>query len=42
MLQNMIEDLEELNEEDQDLGNLGMCTVQSEVIFIWANCKGVF
>ena len=34
LLQNMIEDLEELNDEDQDLGNLGMCVVQSVVIFI--------
>ena len=34
LLQNTIEDLEELNDEDQDLGNLGKCIVQSEVIFI--------
>ena len=33
LLQNMIEDLE-LNNKDQDLGNLGMCIVRSEVIFI--------
>ena len=32
LLQNMI-DLE-LNNKDQDLGNLGMCIVLSEVIFI--------
>ena len=42
LLQNTIEDLEELNEEDQDLGNLGMCIVRSDVIFIWTNYKDVF
>ena len=30
----MIEDLGELNDKDQNLGNLGMYIVQSEVIFI--------
>ena len=30
----MTEDLEEFNDEDQDLGNLGVCIVRSEVIFI--------
>ena len=39
LLQNMTEDLEEFNDEDQDLGNLGVCIVRSEVIFIWTNCK---
>ena len=34
LLQNMTEDLEEFNDEDQDLGNLGVCIVRSEVIFI--------
>ena len=34
LLQNTIEDLEELNDKDQDLGSLGMCIVRSEVIFI--------
>ena len=34
LLQSMIEDLEELNDDDQDLGNLEMCIVRSEVIFI--------
>ena len=34
LLQNTIEDLEKLNDQDQDLGNLGICIVQSEVIFI--------
>ena len=37
LLQNTIEDLEELNNEDQDLGNLGMGIVQSEVIFFYLN-----
>ena len=37
LLQNTIEDLEELNDEDQDLGNLGMGIVRSEVIFFYLN-----
>ena len=28
LLQNMTEDLEEFNDEDQDLGNLGVCIVR--------------
>ena len=38
----MIEDLGELNDKDQNLGNLGMYIVQSEAIFIWTNYKMYF
>ena len=33
LLQNMIEDLEELDDKNKDLGNLRLCIVRSEVIF---------
>ena len=42
LLQNTIEDLEEHNDEDQNLVNLGICIVRSEVIFIWTNYEDVF
>ena len=34
LLQNTIEDLEEIDDKNQDLGNLRLCIVRSEVIFI--------
>ena len=42
LLQNTIEDLEEINDKNQDLGNLRLCIVRSEVIFIWTNYKNIF
>ena len=42
LLQNTIEDLEELDDKNKDLGNLRLCIVRSEVIFTWTNYKNVF